>query len=635
MHEGQKEISPAIVKHAELLYIEQADPDHIYLLEGDVSSYLNPTEEELKKTIEEYKNENFDLFWQINKTIQTAILRARKLREEIESNPTIDLFHAPSSTSKSSSWLQTLPKTIDELKGKIVQNVWSYIERQKKRFGTVLSVQKKERLLQGYESQLREKENQYLFQNSKGEPLPEQEKEHLFAIRVLKALASSLDAHTSFYRASEAYDLRLRLQKEFTGLGLVLKETDKGAVVSHLLSGSPAAESGKIHVGDILVSIEGTDVQNSSFDDIMKQLRGDKNTTVQLSFLSPERGDQASGPYKVTLTRKVIVLDNDRTEIYYEPFGNGIIGMITLHSFYQGPEVSSEKDVKEAIEKLENKGNLKGLILDLRDNSGGFLSQAVKVAGLFISDGVVVISKYADGKEKIYRDIDSHVTYDGPLIILTSKITASAAEIVAQALQDYGVAVIVGDEHTYGKGTIQAQTVTDNQSSSYFKVTVGKYYTVSGQTPQNQGVKADIVAPGHWNSEEVGEKYADSEEGGKIAPLYNDTLSDIPGEQRAWYLKYYIPKLQKQNNEWRKLLPTLQKNSAYRIAHNKNYQYFLKNPQAENIEGNDDEESSSAESDWHELGSKKRQSGEDDLQVAEAVNILKDMIVLHSKALLK
>ena len=169
-----------------------------------------------------------------------------------------------------------------------------------------------------------------------------------------------------------------------------------------------------------------------------------------------------------------IVVDNGRVDVTSQPFGNGIIGIINLHSFYQGKDISSEEDVRNAIDKLQGQGDLRGLILDLRSNSGGFLSQAIKVAGLFITDGVIVISKYSNGEEKIYRDVDSQVAYDGPLIVLTSKATASAAEIVSQALQDYGVALVVGDEHTYGKGTIQTQTVTDNQSSSYFKVTVGK-----------------------------------------------------------------------------------------------------------------------------------------------------------------
>ena len=281
-------------------------------------------------------------------------------------------------------------------------------------------------------------------------------------------------------------------------------------------------------------------------------------------------------------------------------------------------------DVRKAIEALEKKGRLRGLILDLRENSGGFLSQAVKVAGLFISNGVIVISKYSNGDERFYRDVDGETAYNGPLVVLTSKATASAAEIVAQALQDYGVALIVGDEHTYGKGTIQSQTLTDDKSSSYFKVTVGKYYTVSGHTPQKEGVKSDIVVPGHWNREQIGESYLDSLDADTIPPSYNDELQDVPSDERSWYLKYYVPTLQRRIPIWRNLLPTLKKNSEYRIKQNKNYQFFLKG------RSNTEEESADNEEDW-DSPDKNKTFGEDDLQTEEAYNILKDMILIHSQ----
>ncbi len=146
----------------------------------------------------------------------------------------------------------------------------------------------------------------------------------------------------------------------------------------------------------------------------------------------------------VELTRSKIVLDDKRVDVEAEPFGDGIIGKITLYSFYEGDNgLSSEKDLKKAIDDLRSQGTLYGLVLDMRENSGGFLSQAVKVSGLFISSGVVVISKYSDGTVKYYRAVDGNRYYDGPLAILISRGSASATEIVAQTLQDYGVAVVV------------------------------------------------------------------------------------------------------------------------------------------------------------------------------------------------
>ncbi|MFO0448551.1 MAG: S41 family peptidase, partial [Pseudomonadota bacterium] len=195
-----------------------------------------------------------------------------------------------------------------------------------------------------------------------------------------------------------------------------------------------------------------------------------------------------------------------------------------------------------------------------------------------ISNGVIVISKYFNGEEHFYRDIDGKTYYSGPLVVLTSRATASAAEIVAQALQDYGVAIVVGDESTYGKGTIQNQTVTSEQNGlPQFKVTVGKYYTVSGKTPQLEGVKADIVIPSIYSQEHLGEQYLEFTVPNDTIPNeYADDLSDIPNSLRAWYLRYYVPTLQHQAFFWHNALPQLRTESAKRLSSNSDYQYYLR-----------------------------------------------------------
>ena len=625
-HVDKKQVSSQILQHAFEVYINQFDPHRIYLLESEVAPYLNMTPAQLENVADQYKNNNFIQFKELNKVIQVSIDRQRKIRHNLEENGMNTLFNSNHDSSEKPIVTQgsfsSFATSKEELKNRIIQNLAAFIAEQKKQFGEAMTPKRKALILQHYENQLTGFENQYLYQNDKGHPLLPNEQDNLFTLHVLKALASSLDSHTSFYDSNDAYDIRVRLQKEFKGIGLVLKETDQGVAVKHLLEGGPAARSKLIQEGDILLSIDGQSVLDMPFKKIMDLLHGEKNSTITLTFKRNKEQKHPDEIVSVTLNRETIILNNDRVDVTSEPFSSGIIGVITLHSFYQGEGVSSEEDVRNAIIKLKKQGPLKGLILDLRDNGGGFLSQAVKVAGLFITDGIIVISKYSDGKEKIYRDVDGKTFYDGPLILLTSKATASAAEIVAQALQDYGVALVIGDEHTYGKGTIQTQTVTDNQSTSYFKVTVGKYYTVSGHTPQKEGVKADIVVPSHWHNEEIGEKYANSVEADIIPPLYQDQLQDVPNNLRAWYLKYYIPKLQKRSTLWRDILPTLRKNSEYRISHNKNYQFFLK--------GSTSDDEIDSEDDWGLEDEKNRNEGEDDLQVQEAVNILKDMILMQN-----
>ncbi len=620
-HLESQTITTKIIQSSIDNYLDQFDPNGLYLLEQEVSPYLALSPAEINQIIDQYKKRDFIVFNKLNQLIQNGINRARGLRQELE-NHSQALFATQLPPSKDNEERKFAENTA-QLKQRWLINLHEEFESRKNRTGANLTAAKQLEIVKAYEEKLQDAENKYLYVNENGEPLSPQEQENLFAIHILKALASSLDSHTTFYMANEAYDMRVRLQKEFNGIGILVKETDNGPTIKHILKGGSAEESGKIKEGDIIVKVDGKSVAGLSFDEVMGLIHGEKDGKISLTVKRKGENGGADQEYTAILPLKEIIVDNGRVDVSSQPFGNGIIGIITLHAFYQGKDISSEKDVREAIDKLQSQRDLRGLILDLRNNSGGFLSQAVKVAGLFITDGVIVISKYSNGEEKIYRDVDGKTAYDGPLIILTSKATASAAEIVAQALQDYGVALVVGDEHTYGKGTIQTQTVTDNQSSSYFKVTVGKYYTVSGRTPQKEGVKADVLVPGHWNKEDIGESSSDSISNDIIPPVYVDTLSDLPPDIKRWYMKYYIPHLQKPVTAWRNFLPALRKNSENRIARNKNYQYFLNGPQA-HIDGTADEDE-----DW-EATKKNKTSGVDDLQLQEAVNVLKDMIYLAS-----
>lgn len=626
-HVDQRSISSKILQTALIKYIDQFDPHRLYLLEGEVQPFMHLSEAQLNVLAEQYKQGNFALFQELNGIIQKSIERARQVRQIVEQKPHL----AKDAVGQELPLIimsrpdqETFASQPDQLQERWLHQILIFIKTQEKRYGENSVRQKQSQLMANYEAQIRDIENQYLYQNPDGHPLQSNEQETLFTIHILKALASSLDAHTSFYQPHEAYDLRVRLKKAFPGIGIMFKEAAGGVTVSRLLEGGPAAKSGQIQEGDVLIQVDGKSVEGEPLDKVIDLLHGDPNPTVNLGFKRQAEG-RPSQTIEVKLTKQRIVLNNDRVDTDYETYGNGIIGKLTLHSFYQGDGITSEKDVRDAIHKLEKQGNLRGLILDLRDNTGGFLSQAVKVAGLFITNGIIVISKYSDGDERFYRDVDGKTIYDGPLVVLTSKMTASAAEIVAQALQDYGVAVIVGDEHTYGKGTIQTQTVTDNQSSSFFKVTVGKYYTVSGKTPQKQGVKADIVVPSILSRLPIGEEYVESVEGDNIPPAFEDQLEDVAPDIKAWYLKYYMPTLQHRKLVWGDLLPTLRKNSGYRLEHNKNYQLYLKGENPEDKDKDKDEEE-----EWMQNNKKNQNFGENDLQMQEAVNIVKDMIMLHS-----
>ena len=380
------------------------------------------------------------------------------------------------------------------------------------------------------------------------------------------------------------------------------------------LCGGPAEGCGKLQPGDRIVSVDGKSVEGSSFRHVLDVMRGPEGSSTTLGIARKDSLNRIQH-LQVPLKRKKIALDDKRVDVSTQRYGDGVIGRITLHSFYEGGDgVSSEKDIRKAITDLQKNDVLHGIVLDMRDNTGGFLSQAIKVSGLFIKNGVVVISKYSDGEIKYYRVLDSDRLYDGPLVVLVSKGSASATEIVAQTLQDYGVAIVVGDEKTYGKGTIQHQTVTDVGSNAFFKVTVGRYYTPSGKSTQGDGVISDIVVPTSLHYTEIGENFLDFPlEADCVEAAFNDPLSDIDPFARRWFSKYYTPTLQERETRWTTHLTLLKKNSEERIAQNKNYQHFL-----QSIKDKVDSTSTTIEM--------------NDLQIEESINIIKDMIYFDTNS---
>jgi len=233
---------------------------------------------------------------------------------------------------------------------------------------------------------------------------------------------------------------------------------------------------------------------------------------------------------------------------------------------------------------------------------------------------LLLFSKNSQDEMRYLRSIEREAFYNGPLVILTSKLSASASEIVAAALQDYGVAIIVGDETTFGKGSIQYQTVTDKTADYFFKVTVGKYYTVSGKTTQINGVRADIVVPSNYSAYKIGEKYLQFPlKADKVKDAYNDKLSDIDRKIKAWFKHNYLPYLQKKVSFWQKLSPKLKRNSKNRIAKDPNFQNFLK--KQKDLE---------AKLNGEDIEIQFEDFGKEDLQLQEATNILKDMIFIEA-----
>jgi carboxyl-terminal processing protease len=577
-HVEAKEISATLVKRSFKNFIDQFDSQKIYLTEKEVRPFLELTSAQIESIVDHYYGDEYPEFTLLSRTLAQAIERSRAWRQELYNDfltqgdaLVVDFSDTPS----------TLAKTPAQLKKRLrFQLVSLFKLENKNKDPNFWTKERRQKVCALYEKRLAYFETTYAGN------------EHELALHILKAMSRGLDAHTAYFSPAEAKEMRSSLEKQFEGVGIVLREGLDGIEIAGLVTNGPAARSGKIVPGDLLVEIDSKPIEGASFRDVLDALQGGGKKEISLGF---KRGADL---FFVDLKREKILMEDERLIYTYEPFADGIIGKLTLPSFYESVEAPScEADLRTALRELKKHGKVLGLVLDLRGNLGGFLNQAVKVAGLFMTSGVVVISKYAEGEIQYLRNLDPRLYYSGPLVILTSKMSASAAEIVAQALQDYGVALVVGDERTYGKGTIQYQTVTDSGAEAFFKVTVGRYYTVSGKSTQIEGVKADIIVPTTYAPYNIGERYLDYPlKNDQVAPAYADGLVDVPMHNRNWFAKNYLPYLQKKESQWFQMLTTLKTNSSYRLEHDPNFKAFL-----------------------------KKMESDLDLQMEEAVHILQDM----------
>jgi carboxyl-terminal processing protease len=339
----------------------------------------------------------------------------------------------------------------------------------------------------------------------------------------LTSLTRMYDPHSDFFSADTFQDFSIQMKLSLVGIGAVLGIEDEGyCIVREVVAGGPAYLSGQIHVNDKIVAVqqegaEPVEVIGMKLRRIVDMIRGAKGTTVTLTILPRDAAD-ATQTKQVRITRDIIKLNNARATafVYDLPAGQPghtvPIGVITLNSFYDGsPEDAAPEDVRntasqdvaELIGKLKAAG-IEALVLDLRRNGGGLLSEAINLTGLFIKDGPVVQERDFQGQVQVDSDNDPAVAYDGPLAVLTSRFSASASEIFAGALQNYGRAIIVGDSSTHGKGTVQQilemkhyipRLNQDVSKTGAAKLTVRKFYLPNGSSTQKKGVVPDITLP--------------------------------------------------------------------------------------------------------------------------------------------
>lgn len=615
MHASVKELTPAIVQRALNNYLEELDPTKTYFIESDIKTWLEPSGPLLEKILKDFDQSQFTEFEKIHAEMIKAIDRRQTLEKQI---PLSDLpKDVKAKEFKDMKWATTpeaLMTRLERLRALQIESASKLNEEVKEK-----SIQRIHKRQAKYEEE---------FLNS--DPI---QRERFILSNIMKAFAAAFDTHTSYFTPDEAQQFMINVQQRLFGIGAQLRDDLSGFTITKIVEGGPAAGSKDIKVKDRIIAVNGEPVVGMDIIDAVELIRGEEFTPVTLTLirevpLDVEKGDKGGAKEEkldVTLIRGEVKLKETRFDSSYEPYGDGIIGYLRLYSFYQDPESSSAEDLSKEIKKFKSEHNVKGLILDLRYNAGGLLSQAVAVTGLFITKGTVVSIKDDSGEVQHLRDLDGKMTWDGPLIVLINRASASAAEIVAQTLSDYGRAILVGDDHSYGKGSFQTFTLNTSKTDHVnpkgeYKVTRGRYYTVSGKTPQLNGVPSDIIIPGPLSETEIGEKFTKYPlEADMIRENFDDDLGDIPFYQRDKIKALYKFDLQKRLTMYQPYIPILKKNVAWRIEHDKNYQNFLKE-----LKKNDVDEDTAPELYNQEFG-------QNDLQLTETYNVMKDLILLMQK----
>ncbi len=495
-HVSYKKTDKALEKRVIDQMLKRLDPLKIYFLSSDEKRVRKMLSKLLSKTQKGNCSQIFDVNAYLTKKVQERVTFVKTVltkdfkfdkntklildsdeRKRFSSSKDLNNFHRKYINFQISNYLLT-DVSLDESKTNVLKNYERLLQRLKK----------------------------------------EDQEDHLADF--IDTYAHSLDPHSSFFSADELETFRIQMRLSLEGIGATLSWKDGFTVVESLVPGGAADKSGKVEPKDKIVAVRQAgskkveNVIEQELSEVVKKIRGKKGTKVFLTILRKVDGETKR--LEIQLTREKINLEDEAAKItYHTKVVDGqkkLIGLINLPSFYSDGRRngrSAAKDVAKLLKEAKKK-KIDGLVLDLSHNGGGSLDDAVKISGLFFKTGNVVKQSFPEMARPALAlaDTDSTVNYSGPLVILTSRASASASEIVSGALKDYGRALIVGADHTFGKGTIQ--TVRDlPKGLGALKITVGMFFTAGGYSTQHRGVESDIVFPSMLSQEDIGEKSYD------------------------------------------------------------------------------------------------------------------------------
>ena len=531
-HYSPVELNDDFSKKVYKKYLDNLDPTRRFFLQSDINEF-SKYETSIDDMI---KNKDISFFNLTNERLLQRMKESRAIYEEVLSKPfdftlqetiNVDYDKLPYSKNKT----ELMDRWRKQLKLSALSTISDKqkLEEDKKKDDAKYQVKSFDVI----EKEVRESSlkslNEYFDFIEK-----ELNRDDWYAI-FLNSIVERYDPHTFYFSPEDKAKFDVSMSGTFQGIGARLQKKESGVEISELISGGPAWRGKELEAGDLILKVaqgkeEPLDIAGMRLDDVVKKIKGPKGTEVRLTVK------------KVDGTIKVISIIRDEVETE-ETFAKSSIvmkdgkkyGIIYLPKFYISFENKLNrdafKDVALEIEKLKAQ-NIDGLIMDLRDNGGGSLETVVKMVGLFIPEGPVVQVKAPGRSPEILPDPDKKVQYDGPLVVMINNFSASASEIFAAAIQDYKRGIVVGSNHSYGKGTVQNvidlnQFIRGNSFGDLgaLKTTIQKFYRINGGSTQREGVKSDIVFPDRFAYLDMGERDEESAlPWDKIAPAKYEPL---------------------------------------------------------------------------------------------------------------
>lgn len=575
-HFSPQDINDAFSKKIFTKYVNDLDPEKNMFLQSDISSLQKKYE---TKIDEEIKGAPVEFFLAAGKFFNIRMEEASVICTELLSKPfdfTIDeevlldgdkLQYAGSAAEIKERWRK-------KVKFLTLERYVDLLEIREKNKGKEGFVSKTDAEL---EKEAREKVKKIidrLFERFRFK-FSDDDKFNVF----VNAITNTMDPHTEFFPPVDKRYFDEEMSGRFFGIGAQLQYDEGNIKITSIVAGTPAWKSGELKPGDIIQKVgqgkeEPVDLTGFLVTDAVKLIRGKKGTEVSLTL------KKADGSLKVVaLIRDEIVQDETFARSAVVKSGNSKIGYIFLPEFYADFENANGNrsyiDVQKEVIKLKEQ-QVDGIVIDLRNNGGGSLYDVVQMAGLFIEEGPIVQVKDRENKPSVLRDKDKSVLYTGPLAVMVNEFSASASEIFAAAIQDYGRGVVIGSTSTYGKGTVQRNIGLDpetgfsmsNSELGTVKLTLQKFYRINGGSTQLRGVTSDIVLPDQLEHLKVREK--DNPDA-----LPWDEINKSP--YSAWNAGYDLKTIQQLSNRRLESDPSFKliKENAEWLAQQNNKQYSL------------------------------------------------------------